>query len=265
MDEWMSSAGSVREQSDGLRSSASSAKEILGAMLRCNSALETKLKSPRWRSELQQGEAVASRLDRSALAAVAAAERLAPLLNAFEAARGEAEIWERRQKQACEVADRFARLMNGAQSTIVQLKQAQEAAEHLTRLIAQAQNLGKHLTDVDEKQNGLARLIAQARAAGTNLTHATDKADRLSRLVSQAHAIGNHLEKSIDSRQRLIAAMAQNTSQLVDVLQTARLADESDHPTPAGTSRRPETPASPVGKPPSRINRPMLHAPFATK
>jgi hypothetical protein len=194
MQDWITSSKSVREQSDGLKASAESARGILEAMRQCNAALDAKLNSQRWRSELERGEAVAVRLEQGVASARSVVQRLEALLADFETARGQLDAWERRQKQA------------------------DESAARLARLIAQSQTLGQHI------------------------------------------------ERSVDARQRLIAAMAKNTSQLADVIQAARVADQARSPALSSATRPSavaddRTDATPHG----RIDWARLHTALNTK
>lgn len=211
MQEWLSSAGGVRQQSEGLRGSAESAKGILEAMLRCNAALDAKLKSSQWHAEIERGEALVARIDQSTATAGAVAQRLTSLLSEFEATRAELQAWELRMKRAEESAERLTRLAAGTQSAVAQTRQANEAAERLTRLINQAQSTG------------------------------------------------SRFEKAVDSRHRLIAALAQNTSNLADVIHKARTEDETFQPTSVPGQKRGEPAKSGAGKSGIRFDWSALH------
>lgn len=160
MEDWTRQSGDVRDQADALRSSAETAKAILEAMKRCNQALDSKINSQRWTSELERGEALVSRLEQVISSGRLTAGRLESLLGDFDARRSEAEEWERRHGEVVKAAD------------------------------------------------------------------------RLEQLVAQSREAGNEVEKAVASRQRLIAAMARNASQLAEVIQSARIEDETERPTP---------------------------------
>ncbi len=180
MEHWMSGAGEVREQSEGLRTAGENARAILEAMRKCNAVLDAKLNSQRWRSELERGEALSGRLEQAVSAAQGVVRRIESLMADFDAARTELDAWEQRQRQA------------------------RESAARLADLLAQAQ-----------------------------------------------------------SRQRMLAAVARNTSQLMEVIQAARLEDETRHPTPPARGGGADSGNGHTTRGASRIQWPKLSSPAA--
>src|SRR5690606_27076980 len=106
----------VREESAGLMASAQNAREILEAMRKCNAALDAKLNSPRWRSELERGEALAARIEQAVSSAQTVVRRLEAALAEFDTARTQIDVWEQRQKEAQATAGRLAELLDQAQA-----------------------------------------------------------------------------------------------------------------------------------------------------
>jgi len=96
--------------------------------------------------------------------------------------------------------------------------------------------------------------------------HAEQSAERLSKLINQAQSMGSRFEKAVDSRHRLIAALAQNTSNLADVIHRARVEDETLQPTPmSGVKRAEPLKSNMAGKSAGRFDWSALHTPVGAK
>ncbi len=168
--EWKSAADQVRDESQQLRASAEMAAGILKAMKRCHDALDSKLNSHRWQTELTRGEDLARRLETSVNDARNVCRQLIAALHDFDACRTDVEAWSQRRQETAQVAQQLTRLLSDAQT------------------------------------------------ASANIEH------------------------TVENRKRLLAAIARNTSGLVEVIQAARLDDEQRRPTP-GTAKVSTTPA----------------------
>ncbi len=119
MSEWSSNASAVKAQSDELRSSAGTARDLLQVMKRFHEALDAKLKSERWQSELERGEQLAARME----AAVQEARTIQQQLKAAGAdSREERDRCLGEYEMAKSAGDRLARLVDQADDATTKFK-----------------------------------------------------------------------------------------------------------------------------------------------
>jgi|GEM_PF-613904 len=123
MQDWAINAEDVQKQSDQLKSSATMATDILQAMQRCHSALDAKINSPRWKTEIARGEQLAERLEKVVNDGRTLYQQLGNALDDFEHSRDEAHAWTQKRGQAEQLTNQLSKLMTVADETTSRFKQ----------------------------------------------------------------------------------------------------------------------------------------------
>jgi chromosome segregation ATPase len=145
LNQWDERAGQVQAQTTQLRESAKKAGGIFQALQKCNQAIDAKLKSPKWREELKQGEQLASRLERVTHEARSAGHQLQEALQHFEECRNQAGEWQERHQQANKISKQLAKLVTMAEDSSQKLENSMANRNRLIEAIAKN---SAHLAEV---------------------------------------------------------------------------------------------------------------------
>ncbi len=183
MDVWLANSTEVRRQSEQLRTSAEVASRILDAMRKCHAALDQKLNSKRWQTELTRGEQLAGRLEQATREATVVVDRLQAALNDFEVCESSAEEWSRNHQAAQQTTQRLARLLAAASATSSRVDQS--LAQRKQVLAAVARNTSRLVSVIDEAR----RTDEQERPTASLADSAQRPAERAQRLAESAQRL----------------------------------------------------------------------------
>ncbi len=136
LDQWTEQAQTVHEQTDQLRSSARVAATVLKAMQECSRAVDAKIKSQRWQTELQRGEQLVGRLEQATAQAQTVCRQLQAALADFETCEKRADDWQQRRIQAQQIGHRLTTLLSKAETTSTHMEQSLNSRQRLLQAIA---------------------------------------------------------------------------------------------------------------------------------